>query len=111
MTGGDGRLQGIKAARAGQFARPTERQHPPPDLQLVPQGAVLVRQKDRLADRVGARRHARGVELHQGQQPMGFGFVRCDYGEHAAQAERLVAELRPQPVLAARGSITSLKIR
>ena len=36
---------------------------------------------------------------------MRFGFLRRDRGEHAAHAQRVVAELRPQPFVAARRGI------
>ena len=105
VAGDNGRLQGIEAARSAKLARPPERLHPPPNLELIPERAVLVEHEDRLARRVGTRRRARGVQLHQGQQSMGFGLVRRDGGEHAAHAKRFVAELGTQPVLAARRGV------
>ena len=60
----DGRLQSVEPGRAVERPGPAERQQSPPDLQRVPQRAVLVEQEDGLAHGVGARRGARGVELH-----------------------------------------------
>ncbi len=36
---------------------------------------------------------------------MGFGLLRCDGGEHAGHAQRFIAELGAQPVLAACRSV------
>ena len=105
VAGDDGRLQRVEAAGAAKLARAGERLQPAADLELIPECAVLVEQEDRLARRVGARRRARGVQLHQGQQSVRFGLVRRDRGEHTAHAQRLVAELGAQPVLAARRGV------
>ena len=45
---------------------------------------------------------AASVQLHQRQQAVGFGLLRRDQSEHAAHAQRVVAELRPQPFVAPR---------
>src|SRR5438132_13848207 len=60
VAGDNGRLEGVEAARSAQLARPPERLHPPPDLELVPECAVLVQHEDGLARCVGTRRRARG---------------------------------------------------
>ena len=49
--------------------------------------------------------HPRGVQLHQRQHAVRFGLLRRDRGEHAGHAQRFVAELRAQPVVAARRGI------
>ena len=49
-----------------------ERLHPPPNLDLVPECAVLVQHKNGLACFVGTGRCPRGVQLHQGEQSVGF---------------------------------------
>ena len=36
---------------------------------------------------------------------MGFGFLRREPRQHAAHAQRIVAELRPQPFVAAGGRV------
>ena len=69
------------------------------------QRAVLLEHQNRLARGIGARRRARGVQLHQRQQTVGFGLVRRDRSQHAAHAKRFMAELRTQPMLAARRGI------
>ena len=66
VAGGDGRLQSIGpggvertgALEAGQAAR---------DARAVPARAVLLGEQDELAVGVGARRRARGLQLHQRQ--------------------------------------------
>jgi hypothetical protein len=101
MTGDDGGLQGVKAARAVQLPRSRERLHPAPNLELVPERAVLFEQQNRFAQRVGACRRARRVQLHEGEQAMRLRLRRCDRGEHPAHPQCFVAERRSQPVLAA----------
>src|SRR5882757_3904665 len=101
MAGDDCRLERVKAARSAKLARPPERLQSPPDLELVPKRAVLVEQENRLAGSVDARRDARGIQLHQREQSMGFGLDRRDRGEHAADAKRFMAELGTQPIRAA----------
>src|SRR5712672_3996959 len=66
-----------------------ERLHPPPNLDLVPECAVLVQHKNGLACFVGTGRCPRGVQLHQGEQSVGFRLMRCDGGEHAAHCDAL----------------------
>src|SRR5882724_13338817 len=49
MAGNDRRLQRIEAAGAAEATRARQRLHAPPDLQLVPERAVLVEHQDGLA--------------------------------------------------------------
>ena len=105
VTGDDGCLQCIEAARSAQLARSSERLHPASDLKLVPQFAVLIQHEDGLARCVGARSRARIVQFHQSEQSVGFGFVRRNGREHAAHAQRFIAEFRTLPVLAARRAV------
>jgi hypothetical protein len=42
----------------------------------------------------------RRLDLHQRDQPVHFGLVGRERGEHAAEAHRLLAQLRPRPGIA-----------
>src|SRR6476660_4637589 len=55
MAGENGRLEGVKTASSAELACSPKRQHPPLDLELVPEGAVLVQYEDRSALCVSAR--------------------------------------------------------
>src|SRR3546814_5643072 len=50
-------------------------------------------------------RSARGLQFHQRQQAVHFGFARRQAGQDAAQAQRFVAQRRAQPVVAGSGRI------
>src|SRR5207237_9280744 len=101
VAGVKGGLQGKAAAPPAKRVRPPKRLHSPPDLELIPECAILVQYKDRLSLSVDTRSRARCVQLHQGEQSMGFGLVRREDGEHAAHTKRFVAELRTLPIFTA----------
>jgi hypothetical protein len=97
MAGGDRRLQrigapGAKALGFGQRRKAAADQH------LVPEGTVLLEQQDRLALGIDARLGPRGLDLHERHQPMHLGLVFGEIGDDAAEAQRVVAEQRPQPL-------------
>ena len=71
--------------------------------------AILVEQQDGSARAVDAGAQAGGLELHQGDEAVHLGLVRHQGGEHAAEAERLAAELGPHPVLARRGRVALIE--
>ena len=92
MAGGDGRLQlirsgvldGARALESGEAARDPSR---------IPARALLIGQQDELARGVGARGRARGLQLHQREQPEDLGFVGHQLGEHLAETDRLLAQI------------------
>jgi hypothetical protein len=67
---------GIRGARQGTEAVADQR--------VVPAGAILVEQKDRFAVRPGARAEARGLQLHQRDEPVHLRLVGRQLGQHAA---------------------------
>ncbi len=105
MAGGDGGLQGVRAPGGGELVGPGQRGLAPPDVEAVPRAAVLVEQQDGRAGGANAGAQAGGLELHEGDEAVHLGLVGHEGGEHAAEAERLAAELGPHPVLARGGRV------
>ncbi len=102
VAGGDRGLQLIRAAGAAELFRAFKRGKATLDEQPVPMRTVLIEQQDRRAVSVGARVQARGLDFHQGDEPMYFAVVRGEFGENAAEAQRLLAQRRAHPVVAGR---------
>src|SRR6202011_4708542 len=73
VAGDNRRLKGVEAAGSAKLTRSPERLHAAANLELVPERTVLLQQQNRLARGIGPRGRARGVQLHQGKQSMGFG--------------------------------------
>ena len=106
MAGGDGGLQRVgperPAALRAQGLGTLQRQQAAADQQPVPAAAVLLHQQHRSALRIDARRGARGLQFHQRDQAVHLGLARRQFGQHAAQAQRLAGQRRAHPVAAAR---------
>ncbi len=51
------------------------------------------------------RTRAGRLDLHQAGEPVDLGFAGGEFGEDAAEAERLPAQVRPHPVVAGRGRV------
>ena len=100
MAGGDRGLQHVRPALAAERLRPGQGVQAPPDEQLIPAGPVLVEQQDGLPGRPGARPDPGRLDLHQRHQAVDLGLVRRELGQHPAQPDRLVAQVRPHPVIA-----------
>ena len=77
-----------------------QRRQPAADQQPVPKPAILVEQQHRRAIRAGAGAGARRLDFHQRDQPVHLRLVGCKPGQDAAEPQRLLAELRPHPVVA-----------
>ena len=75
------------------------------DEELVPLGSVLVQEEDGFAFGVDAGFGAGGLDLHEGDEAVGFGFCGDERGEDAAQAEGFFAEGRAEPVVAGGGGV------
>ena len=105
VTGGDDGLQLI-GPRARRRPRALETGEAPLDPAPVPPPPVLLLEEHQIAVGVGARRGAGGLELHQGQQTQHLGLAGHQLGEHAGEADRLVAEILPHEVLARMGRVT-----
>ena len=83
-----------------------ERREPAADQQLVPAGAVLIQQQHRLAIGPAPRGEARGLDLHERHEAVHLRLGGRQLGEDAAQAQRLLAELRAHPVIACRRRVS-----
>ena len=64
--------------------------------------AVLLQQQHRLAVGSSPRGEARGLDLHERHEAVHFRLGGRQLGENAAEAQRLLAELRAHPVIARR---------
>ena len=93
VHGRDRRLERVRARRPAP-QRPLERAPGPRRSGAVPAARDPGRRAGRARRRgAGARRAARVVQQHQRQQPARLGLVRHQLGQHAAEADRLAAEL------------------
>ena len=68
--------------------------------QLIPARAVLIEQQDRLARRADPRARARRLDLHQRDEAVDLRLLRGELGQDAAEAQRVLAERGPHPVVA-----------
>jgi hypothetical protein len=108
QAGGDRRLQAVGAEPAlggGALIGLVQGGQAALDQQVIPAGAVLFQQQDRLAARADPGRTARGLDFHQRHQAVHLGFLRHQLGQDAAQAQGFVAQGRAQPGIAGRGGI------
>ena len=103
------RPAGYRGLGGGELVGPGQRGFAPPDVEAVPHAAVLVEQQDGSARGVDTGAQARGLELHEGDEAVHLGLVGHEGGKHAAEAERLAAELGPHPVLARRGRVALIE--
>src|SRR6266581_2103771 len=62
--------------------------------------AVLIEEQNRLSRRADPRERARRLYLHKRDQTVNFRFLRNELGHDASEAQRLLAERGPHPVLA-----------
>jgi hypothetical protein len=67
---------------------------------VIPAGAVLIEQQNRLARRTDPGPQARGLDLHQRDETVDLRLVGHEPGQDATEAERVFAELGTHPVLA-----------
>ena len=88
VAGGDGGLQLVRT-RAAAGDGGVERRRCPSDPLVVPPRPVLLVEGDDVTALVDPCRAAGVVELHQGEQPDGFGLVGQQVDEEPGQADRL----------------------
>ena len=69
---------------------------------MIPQRAVLVEQQDRPPRRPEPRPCARRLDLQERHQAVDLRLLGHQPGQDAAQAQRLLAQRRPHPVVAGR---------
>ncbi len=100
VAGGDRGLQRVRAQRAAELLGALQPGQAALYEQVVPACAVLVGEQHRLAVRPDPRPQPRGLQLHQGQQAVDLGLARHQRGEDAPQAQGVLAQRRPDPVLA-----------
>ena len=58
------------------------------DEQLIPARAILVEQQHRCASSIDTGGGTRGLNFHQGDEPVHFGFLRHELGEDASEPQR-----------------------
>ena len=105
VAGGDGGLQRVRAVRAAELLRAGQGGQAAADEQPVPPRPVLVEQQHRLAGWPGAGPEPGRLDFHQRDQPVHLRLGRGELGQQAAQPERLVAQVRPRPVVARGGRV------
>ena len=59
----------------------------PVDEQVIPAGAVLIEEQDRIARGTGAGPQARRLDLHQGDEPVDLRLLGHERGQDPAEAE------------------------
>jgi hypothetical protein len=105
VAGRDRGLQHVVAIRTAESLRAIQGRQPALDQEPIPARPILIEQQDRATIGRGARRGARGLQLHQRDQTVDFGIARRESDQHAAQAQRLLAQGRAHPVRAGRRGI------
>src|SRR3954463_6498209 len=109
MTGGNSRLQGVRADGGAQCLGPGKRGQTTPDQQLIPSCPILFQQEDRFALRTSSGAEARGLNFHQGNQTMDLRLLWGQLRQDPSQAERLITELRPDPVVSGGGRVAFIE--
>ncbi len=106
VTGDDRRLQRVEPRPPPSSCARASANKPAADLKPVPPHPVLVHQENGIAGGIGARRDARGVQLHQRQQAVRAS-ASCGATGVSTRPMRSASlpELRPQPFVAASGRI------
>src|SRR6266851_2885140 len=99
MTRSDRRLQGVTMGAAIQILRAMERGHSSLDLCVVPQRTVLFRQENGFSGWSATRCGTRRLQLHQRQESVDLRLLGKELREHASQAECIVAECCPHPLV------------
>ncbi len=99
MTCGNRRLQRIPAVRAAERFRSGECGETATDEEVIPSPTILIEKKNRLSGRTRARGSTRGLNLHQRYQSMHLRFIGHELRQDAAEAKRILAELRAHPVV------------
>ena len=105
VTGRDGGLETVGPEPAAQRLGALERREAATDEQLVPPPPILVQQQHRLSRGSDAGAQAGRLDLHQGDEPVHFRLVRRELREDSTQAQGLLAERRPNPVLPGGGGV------
>ncbi len=91
VTGSDRRLQRVGAERPAQRLGTRERCKTAADEQMIPRAAILFEQQNRFARWTDAGARARCLNFHQRDEPVHFGFIRGEFGQHAPEPQRVFA--------------------
>src|SRR3954471_21373942 len=102
MAGRDRGLQEVWSRIATERLGASERVEPSPDEELIPPGAILIEEQDRLARGARAGAQARGLDLEQRDEAVHLPLCRNELGEDPNQPESVLAERGPYPVIAGR---------
>lgn len=102
---GDLGLQEIGAAGGVDFMGAFDGGQAAMDEQLIPLAAVLIEEYDWFAGGGDTGAGAGGLDLHKGGQTVDFRFSGSEFGEDAAEAERVFAEGRAHEVVARGGGV------
>src|SRR5689334_17601281 len=107
----DGRDRGLQRVGAGTASadRAVEQSLAFSDLVPIPAAAVLLVEECRLAVGSNARLAPRVVEEEQRQEAGNFGLVGHQLGEEPAEADRLVAEVVANQVVATRRGVALIE--
>jgi hypothetical protein len=92
MAGRDRRLQRIAAQRAPSDSARSSAARPRRISSRSQRARSCSIKQHRPARRVDTRRAARSLQLHQRDQAVHLGFAGREFGQHAAQPQRLVAQ-------------------
>jgi hypothetical protein len=75
------------------------------DEELIPMGSVLIEEEDWFAGTADAGSGAGGLDLHEGDQAVDFGFLRGQFGEDTAEAEGVFAKGGADEVVSGGGGV------
>src|SRR3989442_4654366 len=99
MTGGDRCLERVRAQPAAELLGTLERRETTTDEDVIPAPAVLIEQQDGLSRRADPRAQARRLDLQQRHEAVDLRLPGSQLGQDAAEAERVLAERRSNPVV------------
>src|SRR5262249_45901829 len=97
VAGNDGSLQNV-GTRYSSLPGAIKRGEAPANQELIPERAVLIEQKNWLPFGRRPRRETRRLNFHERDKPMNFGFFGREFGEHAPEAQSVIAEVGPHPI-------------
>src|SRR3954452_12295543 len=91
-------LQEVRSRIPAERLGASERVEPSPDEELIPPGAILIEEQDRLAPGPRAGAQARGLDLEQRDEAGPLPLCRKELGQDPHERESVVAERGPYPV-------------
>ena len=73
--------------------------------EMIPAGAILVKEQDRFAGRTDTCVRARGLDFHESDETVDFRLVWSKAGKNAAEPECVFAERWTHPVFTGGGGV------